>query len=41
MDDVLSHALIVNEGDILFKKDDISFEMIPEPKNIEQGTAII
>ena len=41
MDDVLSQALIVNEGDILFKKDDISFEMIPEPKNIEQGTAII
>ncbi len=41
MDDVLSHALIVNDGDILFKKDDISFEMIPEPKNIEQGTAII
>ena len=41
MDDVLSHALILNEGDTLFKKDDIPFEMIPEPKNIEQGTAII
>ena len=41
MDDVLSHALIVNEEDTLFKKDDISFEMIPEPKNIEHGAAII
>ena len=41
MDDVLSHALIVNEEDTLFKKDDISFEMMPEPKNIEQSAAII
>ena len=41
MDDVLSHALILNEGDTLFNKDDIPFEMIPEPKHIEQGTAII
>jgi len=41
MDDVLSHALIVNEEDTLLKKDDISFEMMPEPKNIEHGAAII
>jgi ATP-dependent Lon protease len=41
MDDVLSHALIVNEEDTLFKKDDISFEIAPEPKNIEHDAAII
>ena len=41
MDDVLSYSLILNEGDTLFKKNDISFEMMQEPKNIEHGAAII
>ena len=34
MDDVLSHALILNEGDLLFKGDDISYQMVQEkPKD--------
>lgn len=41
MDDVLSYSLILNEGDTLFKKNDISFEMMQEPKNIEYDAAII
>lgn len=41
MDDVLSYSLILNEGDTLFKKDDISFEMmIPKSKKFDQETAI-
>jgi len=30
MDDVLSNSLILGEGDMLFKKDDISFGLMPE-----------
>jgi len=42
MDDVLSYSLILNEGDTLFKKDDISFEMmIPKSRKFDQETAII
>jgi ATP-dependent Lon protease len=42
MDDVLSYSLILNEGDTLFKKDDIPFEMmIPKSKKFDQETAII
>ena len=41
MDDVLFHSLILNEGDALFKKDDIPFEMIPGLKKFDQETAII
>ena len=41
MDDVLFHSLILNEGDTLFKKDDIPFEMIPESIKFDQETAII
>jgi len=42
MDDVLSYSLIFNEGDTLFKKDDIPFEMmIPKSRKFDQETAII
>lgn len=41
MDAVLSHSLILNEGDMLFKKDNISFEMIPTSRKFDQETAII
>ena len=42
MDDVLSYSLILNEGDTLFKKDDISFEMmIPKSRKFDQKPAII
>jgi len=42
MDDVLSYSLILNEGDTLFKKDDISFGMmIPKSRKFDQETAII
>ncbi len=42
MDDVLSYSLILNEGDTLFKKDDIPFEMmIPKSRKFDQETAII
>ncbi len=42
MDDVLSYSLILNEGDTLFKKDDIPFEMMmPKSKKFDQETAII
>jgi ATP-dependent Lon protease len=30
MDDVLANALILNEGDTLFKEDDISYQIMPE-----------
>ena len=30
MDDVLSNALILNEGDTLFKEDDISYQIMAE-----------
>jgi len=41
MDDVLSYSLILNEGDTLFKKDDIPFEMmIPKSKKFDKETAI-
>lgn len=41
MDDVLSHSLVMNAGDILFKKDNISFGMIPTSRKFDQKTAII
>ncbi len=42
MDDVLSYSLILNEGDTLFNKDDIPFEMmIPKSRKFDQETAII
>ena len=41
MDEVLNHALILDEGDTLFKGDDISFEMIPKEGDQDQRPALI
>ena len=41
MDEVLSHALILAQGDTLFKKDDISLAMLPENKDMEQRASLI
>jgi ATP-dependent Lon protease len=41
MDEVLSHALILAQGDTLFKKDDISLVMLPENKDMEQRASLI
>jgi hypothetical protein len=43
MDDVLSNALILNEGDTLFKKDYISYQIMPEklPEKPEGRPALI
>jgi len=41
MDEVLSHALILAQGDTLFKKDDISsLVMLPENKDMEQRASL-
>ncbi|MCG2755099.1 MAG: endopeptidase La [Desulfobacteraceae bacterium] len=43
MDDVLSNALILNEGDTLFKEDDISYQIMAEkaPEKPEDRPALI
>jgi len=41
MDEVLNHALILDEGDTLFKEDDIPFEMISEEADKDQRPALI
>ena len=41
MDEVLNHALILDEGDTLFKGDDISFEMISKEADKDQRPALI
>jgi ATP-dependent Lon protease len=41
MDEVLNHALILDEGDTLFKGDDISFEMISKDADQDQRPALI
>ncbi len=42
MDEVLSHALILNEGDTLFKKSDIPFEIMPTASEaIDQQASLI
>jgi len=41
MDEVLSHALILAQGDTLFKKDDICLAILPENNNIEKRTSLI
>lgn len=41
MDEVLSHALILAQGDTLFKKDDISLAIMPESKDAEQRPPLI
>jgi ATP-dependent Lon protease len=41
MDEVLNHALILDEGETLFKEDDIPFEMIPNEADKDQRPALI
>ena len=41
MDEVLPHALILEEGDTLFKKHDIPFEMMTEDIDKDQRSALI
>ncbi len=41
MDEVLSHALILAQGDTLFKKDDISLAMLPDNKDMEKRASLI
>ena len=41
MDEVLHHALIIKEGDALFKKHDIPFEMMTEDIDKDQRSALI
>jgi ATP-dependent Lon protease len=41
MDEVLSHALIVTEGDTIFKKDDMPMPVLSETSNMEQGVPLI
>jgi ATP-dependent Lon protease len=41
MDEVLPHALILNEGDTLFQKSDIPFEIMSKDVDGEQPTALI
>ena len=41
LDEVLSHALILGEGDTLFQQDDTAFQMSAESKNSEQPSQLI
>ena len=41
MDEVLSHSLILKEGDTLFKPDDMQFKMVPEENDKEQRPPLI
>jgi ATP-dependent Lon protease len=41
MDEVLSHALILNEGDTLFKPSDMQFKMVPEESDKAQRPPLI
>ena len=41
IDEVLNHALILDEGDTLFKEDDIPFEMISKEADKDQRPALI
>lgn len=41
MDEVLSHALIINEGETLFKEHDMPIQMIPTSEKVEQPAAVI
>jgi len=41
MDEVLSHALIIKEGDTLFKEDDILLDIMPKGEEEEKRTPLI
>jgi ATP-dependent Lon protease len=41
MDEVLPHSLILNEGDMIFKKNDMPFDMMKKEVDLEQPSALI
>jgi len=41
MDEVLPHSLILNEGDILFRKNDMPFDMMQKEIDLDQPSALI
>ncbi len=41
MDEVLPHSLILNEGDILFKENDMPFDIMKKEIDPEQRSALI
>jgi hypothetical protein len=41
MDEVLPHALILDEGDSLFKKHDMAFDILPKDTDQDQPTHLI
>ncbi|MBW2620470.1 MAG: endopeptidase La, partial [Deltaproteobacteria bacterium] len=41
MDEVLPHSLILNEGDTLFKENDMSFDMMKKEIDLDQPSALI
>ena len=41
MDEVLPHSLILNEGDTLFKKNDMPFDLMKKDVDLEQPSALI
>jgi len=41
MDEVLPHALILNEGDTLFKENDMPFDIMKKDVDLEQPSALI
>jgi ATP-dependent Lon protease len=41
MDEVLPHALILNQGDTLFKENDLPFDMMKKDVDLEQPPALI
>ena len=41
MDEVLPHSLVLNEGDALFKKSDMHFDIMQKEVDLEQPSALI
>ena len=41
MDEVLPHSLILNEGDTLFKENDMPFDIMKKEVDLEQPSALI
>ncbi len=41
MDEVLPHSLILNEGDTLFKENDMPFDIMKKEVDLEQPSVLI
>ena len=41
MDEVLPHSLILNEGDTLFRENDMPFDMMQKEIDLDQPSALI